>query len=136
MKHAHETKDHILMKSVTFQRLVEAGFIVKAEEAYADLVAFKPGLPGICAIECERSVRNAIKNILRDLRSGASCVITIADYLITRDQIIRKAARVLPPEKKRLVSIICMSDPEAMDIAQTITNALKRANTEKKEARR
>ncbi len=124
MKHAHETPGHVLMKMGTFTRLVDGGFLVKAEESGADLVAFKPGLPGICALEMERSVRNAVRNILRDLRAGATHVITVGDSLITRNQILRKAARVLPRAKRCRVTVICMSDPEALDIATTVTRAL------------
>ena len=124
MKHAHETQEHVTMKSTYFYALSNAGFLVKAEEIGADLVAFKPGLPGICALEMERSVRNAIKNILRDLKSGASYVITITDSLTTKNKISRKAERYLPHAIQSRVSVICMLDPEAIDIAQTVTKAL------------
>ncbi len=124
MKHAHETQEHVSMKLTYFHALTNSGFMVKAEEVGADLVAFKPGLQGICALEMERSVRNAIKNILRDLKSGASHVVTITDSQTTRDQIIRKAARHLPHAIQSRVSVICMLDPEAIDIAQTVTKAL------------
>ena len=132
MKRGNESQMHIDMKTQVRDCLVFNGFVVKAEEQNADLVAYHPSLSGICALECERSPRNALTNIRRDLKNGAAHVIVIANSLTVKAQIICKIRNKLNLQKRVRVSVFWTGDLQTRNIAQLTTRAL--SNTKSKDA--
>lgn len=108
MNHGHETNEHIRMKILIALLFRKHKWTIWYEHLCCDVVAHKYSFPGplrVLGIEAERSVRNLVPNIRRNLKHGCDRVL-----LVMRSERLRISARrvvrsVLSPEESKKVGI-------------------------------
>jgi hypothetical protein len=85
--------------------LQRRGWVVRFEATNADVVAFRPGLGRIWSLECERSAKWIVRNVLRDQSSGASGVVVVA---LTEGIVAaaRRQVSVIPLEVRAGVMVV------------------------------
>jgi hypothetical protein len=66
------------MKHAVAGVLQRRGWVVRFEANEADVVAFRPGLGRIWSLECERSAKWIVRNVVRDQSNGSSGVVVVA----------------------------------------------------------
>jgi hypothetical protein len=78
MNRGNETASHLAMKRDAANVLRRRGWVVRFEAKNTDVAGFKPGMGQIWAVECERSPKWVLKNIMKDMSHGAHGVVIVA----------------------------------------------------------
>lgn len=94
MKKRRENKPHLGMKYYASTCFRQCGWITKFEECDVDVVAFRPGLSGILAIECEGSRGNVLRNIEKDFERGCDRLLILCESKALLSQIRRILTKV------------------------------------------
>ena len=118
-----ETADHRRMKELIAKLFTLLGYLVFFEEQLTDVVAWKlrSGGPRIVGIEAERSPRNVLRNVRRDLARGCNVVLVVAANENLQAAIRRKLQRELPPEHLRKIAVTTITRTErAIERLETI----------------
>lgn len=105
----NELPDHRNAKLGIRQMLMEAGFdMVFFEYKNADVVAMRRGQTTlfVVAVEVERTVRNVLENIRRDLRSGCDCVVVACLVKEVADAATRLIVRKLPQKMQGKIRVV------------------------------
>lgn len=109
MKRGHETTSHLAMKRQVSDVLRRRGWVVRVEVGYADVTAYKPGLGGVWTLECERSPKWVVRNILKDIANEASRVVVVAETPVVAEA-ARKKLDPLPPDIKARVQVVTIEE--------------------------
>lgn len=106
----HETDEHRASKAETLQFLKRQGYgLVFCEHQNCDLIAVWPSSAAILGVEIERSVRNVLNNIGRNIAMGCAHVLIVCPNFSVLAEIARKLDRELPQELREKVGIITLS---------------------------
>lgn len=107
----HETDEHRHMKLVIATLFTLLGYMVLFEEKLTDVVAWKVGgnRTRLLAIEAERSRRNVLRNVRRDLNGGCQSVLLVATGDPLAAAIRRCLNRGLEPHELKRVGVTTIS---------------------------
>ena len=108
MKHGHETKEHLLMKYLIAMLFRRIGWTIFFEYLLCDVVAqrcLSTGVLQIMGVEAERSTRNLINNVTRDLKRGCNRVLVVVPNPETRHAVQYKLRTGLSPTLRKKVGI-------------------------------
>ena len=110
VKRGHETEEHREAKRDVGAALAARGWLVAFEHGYCDIVAHHPNLIFSVGIEIERSLRNATKNVLRDLAAGCDLVVSVATGELRCASLRARLERDLPPNEIRRVLVTTVDE--------------------------
>jgi hypothetical protein len=91
MKRAHESKEHIAMKSKAGRLFRKCGWIVLFEVKCVDMTAFRPGNATVWAVEFERSAKWVERNGRKAAALGVAGLLIVANT----DRVAAKAERIV-----------------------------------------
>ena len=109
MKRGHETASHLAMKRHVADVLRRRGWMARGEACNADVTAYKPGREGIWTLECERSPKWVVRNVLKDIGNGARWVVVVAETSTVVEAVRRQLER-LPSEIRARVQIVTINE--------------------------
>ena len=110
MKPRHETPDHIAGKRLLADFWQARGYRSMYEEGRADVVAFRirDGRGRIVASEYERTSKNLVRNVRRDLAGGCCAVLVAVPNAKIQSAIRRKLQREFPRHIWTKVSVVLL----------------------------
>jgi len=101
----HETKRHRELKLDIAALLTRAGYDVLFEQRGCDVVGIKRKRDGrlfILGVEAERSTKNVLRNIRRNLANGIHKVLVVAENERLKQAIKRKISRASESQGNRV----------------------------------
>jgi len=99
LNRGHEKMEHRAMKQLIAKLFTLLDFLVFFEERECDVVAWKCQANGhvrLVGIEAERSTRNLIRNVTRDLARGCCIVLIVVPVDALRTAARRQVQQYLP----------------------------------------
>ena len=106
----NETSEHRELKPELRQFLHSLGFgMVLCEHQFCDVVAIHPSGASILAAEIERSSRNVLRNLSRDLSQGCDGVIVVCPDARTLSQVARAIANKASPEIQNRTGLLTIT---------------------------
>ena len=127
VRRGNESQHHRALKRLMGRALMARGWTVAPEHRHCDLVAFQPESGILIGVEIECSVRNAARNVVRDIRSGCDVVISIAAGRTTPGVLKTTLVRELAETEMRKVTITTIHDVFDMPLFQSIPGGTPRA---------
>lgn len=111
MKRGNETVDHTQGKLMLARALRSLGFDVLFEHLLADVVAcrLRRGRYDVVSAEYDRTLRNAVPNVRRDLERGARSVLTLVPDRRVLCALRRSLKRHLPRSAWTRVGIVTVA---------------------------